>query len=598
MRLALILARLSFSGALSRRAHAVLSVVAVAGATTALAVGIGIRDVADRPFERTFAESNGAHVTVLPRSTKSELAWVERLPGVTSSTGALPVIMSGFTSEGKSFGIRLVGVEARPPTVAKPLVTDGGWPRQKELLVERSFARALGLSVGDRLDVGAASVRVAGIAIVPLGEAYPQSQPGIAFAHESTLASIQPDRSRWGTLVGIRLADPARAPVVARRIERAGGGGLVAVPWTDERDEAAATVRTITVILGVYGLLLLLSAGAILATLVGARVVGQAREIGLLKTTGLTPANVTVVLWLEQISLAIAGCGLGFVAGRLITPIVANESAALLQASETPSFDPLATALVAGVVLTLVTAFSVSPASRLARRTTSATLQAAQGSSSGRARAGRLGRRGLPLVSAIGLREALVRPGRTILSVVVLAVTVGSVVGTLGMEASLDVASEPPRAPLVDGQQPAWDPIDDDLGEGATLRPIVYGLDAVLLLVGLVGLLATVLLTARERVRELGLLKAVGLTPRQVVRALVVGQALVAAGATLIGIPLGLILFRLSIAATGGSDEFAYPAWWALAAILPCAVIVVAALVTPLARSAARLPVTDALRYE
>ena len=105
----------------------------------------------------------------------------------------------------------------------------------------------------------------------------------------------------------------------------------------------------------------------------------------------------------------------------------------------------------------------------------------------------------------------------------------------------------------------ARDPVDDDAGEGDILRPVVYSLDALLLFVGLVNLLATLLLTTRERVRDLGLLKAVGLTPDQVTGSLVSEQALVAAVAALAGIPLGLGLFRLGIGLSGGSDEFAYP---------------------------------------
>ena len=78
--------------------------------------------------------------------------------------------------------------------------------------------------------------------------------------------------------------------------------------------------------------------------------------------------------------------------------------------------------------------------------------------------------------------------------------------------------------------------MNDDAGE-AILRPVVYGLDALLLFVGLVSLVATLLLTTRERVRDLGVLGAVGMTPRQVSGSLVSEQVLVAVIAGLVGLP-------------------------------------------------------------
>jgi putative ABC transport system permease protein len=140
--------------------------------------------------------------------------------------------------------------------------------------------------------------------------------------------------------------------------------------------------------------------------------------------------------------------------------------------------------------------------------------------------------------------------------------------------------------------------VNDDAGEEAILRPVVYGLDALLLFVGLVNLVATLLLTTRERVRDLGVLGAVGMTPRQVSGSLVSEQVLIAAIAGLVGLPLGLLFFRAAVGLTGGSDEFAYPSWWSLALLVPALVALVALLAIPLARRAASIRITDALRFE
>jgi putative ABC transport system permease protein len=596
--------RLAFAGLRRRGVQAALTVVVVAAATAALTVALGVGRVADRPFDRTFAESNGAHVVARTfAGSDADLTLLERQPGVTASTGVVETAFTSLAHDGGTFGLQLVGVEAMPPEVSRPLVVQGSWPRPGQVLLERSFARFLGLEPGERLAAagGRASLEISGIAVVPKGEAYPSSQPGIAFVGEETLAGLPAPAAGRGRLLGVRLADPATADAFAAGARRLLGLHATVEPWTQERAEAAETTHTIGVIFGFYAVFLLVAGGAVLATLVGGRVAAQARDVGLLKTAGLTPRQVGIVFLVEQLAVGALGCALGLLVGRLATPWFTGRAASLVNASETPPLDPARTGLVVVAVLALVAVFTLVPAVAAGRRPAAVVLRDGQQAHGGRSRLGRLADRlRLPLPAVLGARSSFARPGRSALTALSLALTVAAVVATLGMEASLDVATSPPPAPpLAQGlDTPAWDPVDDDAGEGATLRPIVYGLDALLLFVALVNLLATLLLAVRERVREVGLLKAIGLTPRQVSGTVVWSQALLGAAAALGGIPLGLAFFRLAIGLTGGSDEFAYPAAWAVALLAPAAVLAVVALTAPLARRAAAIRVTEALRYE
>jgi putative ABC transport system permease protein len=596
--------RLAFAGLRRRRLQAALTVVVVAAATAALTVALGVGRVADRPFERTFAETNGAHVIARTfAGSDADLTLLERLPGVTASTGVVPTAFTSFAHDGRTFGLQLVGVLATPPEVSRPLVVEGSWPAPGQALLERSFARFLGLEPGDLVPAagGRAGLEVSGIAVVPKGEAYPSAQPGVAFVREETLADLPASPAGRANLLGVRLADPAAADAFAAQAHRLLGRAADVEPWTEERADAAETTRTISVVFGFYAVFLLVAGGAVLATLVGGRVAAQARDVGLLKTTGLTPRQVGLVFLLEQLAIGALGCAIGVLVGWLATPAFTARAASLVNASETPPLDPAQTALVVVSVLALVATFTLVPAVAAARRPAVETLRGGERALGGRSRLGRLADRlRLPLPAVLGARSSFSRPGRSALTALSLALTVAAVVATLGMEASLDVATDPPPAPpLAQGiDTPAWDPVDDDAGEGATLRPIVYGLDALLLFVGLVNLLATLLLAVRERVREVGLLKAIGLTPRQVSGTVVWSQAVLGGAAALVGIPLGLAFFRLAIGLTGGSDEFAYPAAWAVALLAPAAVLVVVALTAPLARRAAAIRVTEALRYE
>ncbi|HXV57381.1 MAG TPA: ABC transporter permease [Gaiellaceae bacterium] len=592
--------RLAFAGVRSRRVQSLLSVLVVAAAATALTIGLAVRSVAERPFERTFAATNGAHVTAESAAGEAVLHEIERSPGVVESTGVRPVAWTAFDRDGDRYGLRLIGLDAEPPPVSSPLLVDGDLPGTGEVALERSFAELHELGPGSTLETPGGPLRVSGTVVVSLGNAYPQSQPGIGFARVATLDAVVPDRADWTHVVGLRIGDPEAAGAFAARAATVLAGRGSTRTWLDDRGEATAPTNVVSILVSIYGVLLLVATGAVLATLVGGRVVAQAREIGTLKATGVTPRQIAGVLLVEQLGLALAGLVLGSVAGWLLTPVFANPAASLLTASETPAFDPMRLLVVGAIVVASVTVFTLVPGVHSARRTTAAALAGGTAGGARRSRLARLAdRTGFPVPATVGARSAFTRRGRTILTVLALALTVTSAVATLGMESSLGVGTDPGVAAPIEGlDTPRFDPVNDDAGEDRILRPVVYSLDALLLFVGLSNLVATLLLTTRERVRDLGLLAAVGMTPRQVTGALVSEQTLVALVAGLVGLPLGLLLFRAAVGATGGADEFAYPSWWSLALLVPGLVALVAVLATPLARRAASTSVTDALRFE
>jgi putative ABC transport system permease protein len=582
------------AGLRRRRLEASLAVLVVAVAASTLTVAIGVGRVADRPWERTFEATQGAHVTAFSIGAAAELEALEARPEVVASTGVRPVAISSFRHEGARYGLRLVGADG-DSTVSRPLVQTGSWVEPGAVVLEQSFAEFLGLHAGDRLQTPNGTLRVAGTAVVSQGEGYPASQPGVAFALVGTIATVAPDRSRWGSLLGLRLADPQASRAF---VASAQGTGYRLEEWQRERADALDASRTAEVILSIFAALLLLAGGAVLATLVGGRVLAQLRPIGLLKAAGLTPAQVVRLVLFEQLGLALAGCVLGLASGVLATPLFVARTASLLNASETPPVDALAVALVVGVVLASVLGFTLWPSWRVGRRTVGSLL-AGTASTRHRSRLARVAERlGLSVPVELGARDSFTRPGRSALTALSLGLSVAAVVCTLAMEASLDVTSQPAPTPPIHAGAPTLDPVDDDAGEGARLRPIVYSLDTVLLFVGVANLLATILLSLRERTRNLGLLKAAGLTPHQVRTVFLTSQATVALAAALAGIPLGLALFRAAIEVTGSTDEFAYPSVVWLVLLVPAAIGAVLAVAAPLARRAAAQSVADALRFE
>ena len=130
------------------------------------------------------------------------------------------------------------------------------------------------------------------------------------------------------------------------------------------------------------------------------------------------------------------------------------------------------------------------------------------------------------------------------------------------------------------------------------LLQILYVLLALAVIVSLFGIVNTLVLSVFERTRELGMLRAVGMSRRQV-RRMIRWESIITA---LIGAVLGLVVgvFLAALVTTALADEgleFALPLGSLLAFMIVAAVAGVLAAIAP-ARRAARLNVLNALQYE
>ncbi|MFD7902087.1 ABC transporter permease [Kitasatospora sp. NPDC059747] len=120
--------------------------------------------------------------------------------------------------------------------------------------------------------------------------------------------------------------------------------------------------------------------------------------------------------------------------------------------------------------------------------------------------------------------------------------------------------------------------------------------------VAALGVFNTLLLTIRERRRDLGTLKSIGMTPRQVVAMTVTSVAWQGVASGIIGIPVGILVHRLIVENVRLIDfpERTIDVWGAplLAglALAGVAIAVLGALVP--ARAAARLPIAEVLHNE
>jgi ABC-type antimicrobial peptide transport system permease subunit len=125
---------------------------------------------------------------------------------------------------------------------------------------------------------------------------------------------------------------------------------------------------------------------------------------------------------------------------------------------------------------------------------------------------------------------------------------------------------------------------------------LIYILLALSIVVSLFGIVNTLVLTVFERTRELGMLRAVGMTRRQVRRMIRYESVITALIGAAIGIALGIVLAVLLIARV----DFITLSWPITSLVVFALVGVVAGLIAAIlpARRASRLNVLEALQYE
>jgi len=127
---------------------------------------------------------------------------------------------------------------------------------------------------------------------------------------------------------------------------------------------------------------------------------------------------------------------------------------------------------------------------------------------------------------------------------------------------------------------------------------LLYVLLALAVIVSLVGMINTLVLSVFERTRELGMLRAVGMTRNQVSRMVRQESVITALIGAALGLPLGVFLAVLVTKALSQFNVEFLPPWKNLIAFAVVAMIAgVLAAVAP-ARRASRLNVLRALQYE
>jgi putative ABC transport system permease protein len=603
-----------------RPAQAVLLLLVISAATATLTLGLALHGVTSQPYQRTRAATNGpdvvAYLPVMrrpghPSSPPAQAAAaLTHAAGVTGHSGPYPLAGAVLRARGRTAAAEAEGRSQAPAPVDQPALTGGRWVRPGGVVIERTFADALGVGVGDQVTLNGRPFTVAGVAVTAASPPYPnlcytsgggchasppdQGQRSVATSIGLIWITV-PEAGRLATaadpvtsyVLNLKLSDPARAGAFARRYDAATPGrhpfGPVSVTaWPGVAAADGLLVADEKAVLSPGAWLACLLAAASAAVLAGGRMAERTRRVGLLKAVGATPGLVAAVLLAENLILALAAAAAGLVAGWLAAPLITSPGAGLVGSPGAPSLTLPAAGLVVAVALAVALAATLVPAIRAARTSTVSALAAAARPPRRRAWLISLSAR-LPVPLLLGLRLTARRPRRAALTAASVAVTTAGLVAVLTFHATAGQHAFGGSGELAN---PVYDRDEQMLAV----------LTIVLVTLAVLNVIVTAWATVLDARHSAALARALGATPQQVSAGVSAAQVLPALPGALLGVPLGIALFA---AANGAGTQMLTvpPAWWLAAGVLGTLVAVAALTMIP-ARVGARRPAAAILAAE
>jgi putative ABC transport system permease protein len=605
----LLIGRLVARDLRHRPAQAGLLLLAITAAMTVLTLGLALHGVTSQPYQQTRAATRGPDIVAqLPALNRPghqpqpppQVTTLIRAPGVTRHSGPYPLVGAVVRAGKLTAGAEAEGRAASPAAVDQPRLTAGTWVRPGGVVLERTFAEALGAGVGDRVTLNGRVFTVAGTAVTAASAPYPNlcysSAGGCSATPQQAgptdvglLWVTEPDARRIAThadpvtayILNLKLRNPARAPAFASRYGHSSKfaySSLASWPGIAVADSLLVAGEQQVLSPGAWlaGLLAL----ATVAVLAGGRMAERIRRVGLLKAVGGTPGLVTVVLLAENLALALLAAAAGLVIGWLAAPLLTSPGAALVGTAGAPSLTPAQAAEVVAAALAVALAATLVPAIRAARTSTVSALANAARTPRRRAALIAISAR-LPAPLLLGLRLVARRPRRALLSAASIAVTVTGIVALLAFHATAGQQR-------LSGPRGLSNPV---LGRDEQILTV---LTVVLLTLSVLNAICATWATVLDTRRVSALSRALGATPRQVSAGLAAAQVIPALPGALLGIPLGIELF--AVANSAGTVTVPSARW--LLATVAGTLVAVAALTTIPARIGARRSVADILRSE
>jgi putative ABC transport system permease protein len=596
-----------------RRGEAALMLITIMAASATLTLGLILHGVTSQPYAQTRAATRGPDVVASvfppgpgkgPAAGKrgvsagqlAGLTALDQAPGVAGHSGPYPLTWALLRVHGIPATAEVEGRDEAMAPLDQPKLAQGSWVRPGEVVIERSFADALGVGAGAQITLNGRPFRVAGVAVTAAFTPYPNvcftgciigtgqltaSEPGLIWTTRAAVRSLVTAAEPLTYFLNLKLAHPVSADAFAFARNNPSPDAPYLTGWQDISQQDGSVVKNEQLVMMVASWLLCLLAVASVAVLVAGRVADQIRRVGLLKAVGATPGLVAAVFLAEYLVLALLAAAAGLTAGRLAAPLLTSAGAGLLGTAGAPPMTLSTVAVVAGVALAVAAVATLVPAVRAARMSTVPALADAARTPRRHGRLVAISAR-LPVPLLLSLRLAGRRPRRVLLSVFSVAVTVSGIVAVLIVHAHDDLRFGA-ASPLADPRL-------------ARLNQVMMVFTIALVVLAAVNALLITWAMVVDARRSSAVARALGATPGQVSAGLSGAQLLPALAGALLGIPGGFGLVEAT-RQNAGSLVTTPPVWWLAAAVIG-AVVVVGVLTAVPARIGARRPVAGVLQAE
>jgi lipoprotein-releasing system permease protein len=342
-----------------------ISLVGIALAVFALIATMSVRSGFRTELVDTILGAN-AHVAIynapvadgggrLTAAIEDPEAMAERIRAVPGVTRAAPVVRATVLAShaGYNTGVQVYGMTpsdlATIPRVADPIDAFGTLDRYPEgVALGSGVARDLGLALGDTITLISPDGARTAFGTSPRTGSFEVTYIFTAGRYDidhtrvyMPLAEAQPFFNRDGVVdeIEVMVEDPEAVDALIPDILEAAGPR--AMPWT-WRDGSAAFLRALDieddVMFVILSILVLIAALNIVSGLI-MLVRNKGRDIGILRTMGLTEGSILRVFFLCGASVGVAGTVLGVVLGIVFTLNVDAILAAVNWASGEPVWD-------------------------------------------------------------------------------------------------------------------------------------------------------------------------------------------------------------------------------------------------------------------
>jgi putative ABC transport system permease protein len=595
----LLVCRLAVRDVRRHLAQALLLVIAIAAAAAILTMALDLNGVTSHPYRQTRVATRGPDVVAYTQSSTQAEALADAR-GVTAHSGPYPMVYAALHFRGVTAGAEVQGRSQASVAVDQPKLTSGSWVRPGGVVIERTFAEALGAKVGSKITVAGRPFTVDGIAVTAAIVPYPNicysgcdvppslhgqgigaKQIGLIWTTEAAVTKVTSAVGPVNTYVlNLKLRDPTQAPAFASRYDTGTPASPILNTWQDLSSSYGLLVQDEQTVLVPGALLLALLAIASVAVLVGSRLGEYTRRVGLLKAVGASPSLVAATFLTENLVLALVAAAVGLATGWLVAPQLTSPGAAMVGAAGPPSLTPLMVVGVAAIALMVALASTLVPALRAASTSTVSALADAARPPKRRGRLVGLSSR-LPVPGLFGLRLIARRPRRAALSAASIAVAATGIVTVLAFHANV--------ATQFGGEH------SGHLGNPVVTRDgqMLFVVTVTLVALAVLTVIFTAWATVLDATRASAVIRALGATPQQVRAGLVTAQVLSAFPGAILGIPLGIGLFKLASKGVSGVPS----ALWLGGTVLGI-LLVVAALTGIPARIGTRRSVAEMLQAE